>query len=356
MNDAIRIALLPGDGIGPEVTSVVRCVAEAISDAHFVHLDLLQLDWGAERYLATGEAVPPGGFDVLRNCAAVFVGAFGDPRVLDFRHAREILLGLRKELDLFVNLRPVRCFDESLNRLRGVRPEEIDIVFVRENTEGLYCGAGGTLSRGGRDELAIEEMIATRTGVERVIRFAFEFAREHGRRRVTLVDKTNVLRHVGVLWQDVYEEIASGFDSLEHDHLFVDAAAYELVRNPGRFDVVVTENLFGDVLSDLAAALQGGLGLAASANLHPGRTSMFEPVHGSAPELAGKGTANPLAALASFALLLGWVGEARAAAAIDDAIVTLVRAGNVTPDLGGSSTTWEVGEAVRTAVMERLVA
>lgn len=356
MSDAIRIALLPGDGIGPEVTGVVRLLAEALHEARVMDLELVDLDWGAEHYLATGETVPPGGFDVLRGCAAVFVGAFGDPRVPDFRHARDILLGLRRELDLFVNLRPVRCVDESLNRLRGVRPEEIDIVFVRENTEGLYCGVGGSLSRGGREEVAIEEMIATREGIDRVTRFAFRFARENGRRRVTLVDKANVLRHVGVLWRTVFDQIAAEFDELERDHLFVDTAAYELVRNPGRFDVVVTENLFGDVLSDLAAALQGGLGLAASANLHPGRTSMFEPVHGSAPDIAGTGTANPLAALASFALLLRTVGEARAASAIDDTIVALVRAGRVTPDLGGSSTTREVGEAARAAVMERLAA
>jgi len=351
-----RIAVLPGDGIGREVIAEVMQLAEAVRRVGHLVATWEELDWGAERYLATGQAMPSGGIEYLRDFDAILVGAFGDPRIPDFAHARQILLGMRFELDLYINLRSVRCFEERLNPLKSVQARDIDLVIVRENTEGLYCGAGGRLHAGTPNEVAIQEMIVTRMGVERIIRAAFEFARMRPRRKVTLVDKANVLRFAGELWQRTFGEVAAEFPDVAKDHLYADTAAMELVRNPGRFDVVVTENLFGDVLSDLAATLGGGLGLAASANLHPGRVSMFEPVHGSAPDIAGAGRANPLAAVASFGLLLRHLGRPTLADALDAAVTATVRDDIVTPDLGGKCTTAEVGEAVRERMLEQLKA
>ncbi len=347
-----RVAFLPGDGIGRDVTAEVRLLVAALAEAGLTRLEVVELDWGADRYLTTGESVPRGGFAMLRQCDAIFVGALGDPRIPDAAHARDILLGMRRELDLYVNFRPVQCLDERLNPLRGVAAREIDLVFFRENTEGLYAGIGGTLHRGGHDELAMETMVVTAHGVERIVRAAFEYAAASGRRRVTLVDKANALPHAGLLWRRGFEEVAASFPDVEAETLHVDLAAHELVRNPARFDVVVTDNLFGDILTDLGAALQGGLGMAPSANLKPGGAAMFEPVHGSAPPLAGSGGANPLAALLSFALLLRHIGEVRTAEAVEAAVRQVVRAGVVTPDLGGERTTAEVGRAVREATLQ----
>jgi 3-isopropylmalate dehydrogenase len=350
----IRIAVIPGDGIGREVTSEVVQLAEAVRRAGLLTATWEELDWGAERYLATGLALPSGGLEYLKGFNAIQVGAFGDPRVPDFAHARAILLGMRFQLDLFINLRPVRCLDERLNPLKHVSAGDIDLVIVRENTEGLYSGAGGSMHTGSNDEVTVQEMLTTRRGVERIVRAAFELARTRKRHKVTLVDKANVLRYAGELWQRTFGDLAAQYADVAKDHLYADTAAMELVRNPGRFDVVVCDNLLGDILSELAAMLGGGLGLAPSANVHPGRAAMFEPVHGSAPDLAGKGRANPLAALASFALLLRHVDRAHLADALDEAIAATVRAGIVTPDLGGTSTTAEVGEAVREHMLELL--
>ena len=352
----LRIAVVPGDGIGREVVAEVVALASALRSAGRLAADWEELDWGAERFLATGRAVPAGGFDHLRTFDAILAGAFGDPRVPDGEYMREILLGMRFELDLFINLRPVRCLQESLNPLKRVPAREIDLVIVRENSEGMYCGAGGIVHRGSPDELALQEMVITRRGVERIVRAAFEIALGRARRKVTLVDKANALRYAGELWQRVFAEVAASHPDVEADHLYADVAAMEMVRNPGRFDVVVTENLLGDVLSDLAAMLGGGLGLAASGNIHPGRVSMFEPVHGSGPDIAGKGVACPLAAFASFGLLLRHVGLASLADEVDGAIAESVRAGEVTPDLGGRCTTSEVGRAVRTRILDRVAA
>jgi 3-isopropylmalate dehydrogenase len=350
------VPVLAGDGIGREVTVEVLRLAQALVAAGALDAEFEELDWGAERYLASGEAVPLGGFERLRRAAAVLCGAFGDPRVPGHEHAREILLGMRAALDLYVNLRPVRCLDERLNPLRGVPARDIDLVIVRENTEGLYCGAGGVLRAGTPHEIAVQEMLVTRHGVERVIRYAFELAASRPKRVVTLVDKANALRHAGAVWQRAFGDVAAGFPAVRAEHLYVDAAAMLLVRDPARFDVVVTDNLFGDILSEVAAALQGGLGLAPSANLRPGGPAMFEPVHGSAPELAGAGIANPMAALASFALLLRHLGYASLAGAVEDAIAGAVRDDETTPDLGGGLGTAEVGAAVRRRVIERVAA
>ncbi len=357
MSDApVRIAVLPGDGIGREVIAEVMLVAEELRRAKRLTASWDVLDWGGDRYLVTGHAMPAGGIEYLRGFDAILVGAFGDPRVPDAEYMRRILLEIRFELDLFINMRPVRCLEERLNPLRNVSSADIDLVIVRENTEGLYCGAGGRVYAGTAAEVALQEMVVTRRGVERILRAAFDLARSRPRRKVTLVDKANALQFAGDLWQRAFGEVAAGYPDVAKDHLYADVAAMELVRNPGRFDVLVTENLLGDILSDLAAVLGGGLGLAASANVHPGRVSMFEPVHGSAPDIAGAGRANPLAAMASFALLLRHVGRPQLAGALDDAIACSVRDGRVTPDLGGSCTTAEVGAAVRERLMETVEA
>jgi 3-isopropylmalate dehydrogenase len=351
-----RIAVLPGDGIGREVIAEVALLAEDLRKAGHLAAVWEELDWGADRYLATGQAMPAGGIGYLRGFDAILVGAFGDPRVPDASYMRQVLLGIRFELDLFINMRPVRCLEERLNPLKHVKASDIDLVIVRENTEGLYCGVGGTLRGATADEVAVQEMIVTRRGVERILRAAFELARVRPRGKVTLVDKANALQFAGGLWQRTFGLVAAEFPEVAKEHLYADVAAMEMVRNPGRFDVLVTENLFGDVLSDLAAMLGGGLGLAASANLHPGQVSMFEPVHGSAPDIAGSGRANPLGALASFALLLRHLERPELAARLDEAVAWTVREGRVTPDIGGGCTTGEVGRAVRERVMEQLAA
>jgi len=301
-------------------------------------------------------AVPEGGFDALRGSDAILIGAFGDPRVPGHEHARDILLGLRTELDLFVNLRPVRCTSAGLNPLRSVPWTAIDLIVVRENTEGLYCGAGGFAHRGGPDAVAVEEMLVTARGTRRVVEAAFALAARRPRRHVTLVDKSNALRHAGEIWQHSFAAVAGRYPEVAADHLYADAAALAMVQDPGRFDVVVTDNLFGDILSEIGAGLQGGIGLAASANLGAGRLAAFEPVHGSAPELAGTGRANPLAALAAFAMLLDHVGLSELASDLEGAIADVAEAGPHTPDLGGHATTAEVGAATRARMLARIAA
>ena len=340
-----RIAIIPGDGIGIEVTrqatKVLRCVAEESE----IELELVEWDHGADRYLRTGVAITPEEMaDLETNYDAILLGALGDPRVPDHAHAREILLGLRFRLDLYINLRPVRLYDTRFSPLRDVRPEDVDLVIFRENTEGPYVGMGGTFKKGTPDELAIEEDINTRKGVERIIRAAFEFAHANGRRRVTLADKANAMRHVGGLWRRVFEEVGAEYPDVARDAWYIDALALDLVLHPARYDVIVTSNLFGDILSDLAAALVGGLGLAPSANLHPGKPGLFEPVHGSAPDLAGKDRANPLAAILTAALMLEQLGYPREAERIEAAVRESIAQGRTTPDLGGTLGTEAVGD------------
>ncbi|MBZ5588651.1 MAG: 3-isopropylmalate dehydrogenase [Acidobacteriia bacterium] len=352
----VRMAVVPGDGIGREVVAEVIRLAEALRSAGSLLASWDELDWGADRFLATGRALPPDGFQRLRAFDAILAGAFGDPRVPDAEYMREILFGMRVELDLYINLRPVRCIDERLNPLKHVRASDIDLVIVRENTEGLYCGAGGLVRPNSVHEMALQEMVVTRRCVERIVRAAFEVASTRPRRKVTLVDKGNALRFAGEVWQNTFRQVAVEFPEVMTEHLYADVAAMEMVRDPARFDVIVTENLLGDLLSDLAAMLGGGLGLAASGNINPGQVSMFEPVHGSAPDIAGRGRACPLAAFGAFALLLRHVHRGDLAGVLEAAIGDVVRAGTVTPDLGGTSTTAEVGTAVRERTLERLAA
>jgi len=345
---AKRIAVVPGDGIGPEVIDEAVGVLERLRETHGVELELRRFDWGAEKFLSEGVSLPDGALEMLtREFDAILAGAFGDPRVPSNKHAEEILLGMRRGLDLYINLRPVRLLHARLTPLRDRAPEDINFVVFRENTEGAYCGAGGFMKRGTADEIATQEELNTRKGVERIVVAAFEYARERGRRRVTMADKSNVQRFGGDLWQRVFKETAARYAEIEANHQYVDATAMFMVLNPRQYDVVVTNNLFGDILTDLGAALQGGLGLAASGNIHPGRVSLFEPVHGSAPPLAGKSEANPAGAILSAALMLEYLGRADAASAVERAVQESINEGETTRDLGGQLSTAQAGESIR---------
>ncbi len=348
----IRVALIPGDGIGPEVLRAARRVLEAAQAAGLLSIEFEEFPHSADHYLATGETLGEETFGRLRDeFRAILLGAVGDVRVPDGIHARDILLGLRFGLDLFVNLRPVRLRARDLTPLRLADGEAIDIAIVRENTEGFYTGSGGSLRQGTPQEVAISESLATRFGVERVVRAAFELARRTGRRRVTLGDKANAVPHVYGLWRRTFLEIAQEYPDLEAETRYVDALALELVRAPGRFEVIVTENLLGDILSDLGAGLVGGLGLAPSANLDLRGRGLYEPVHGSAPELAGTGAANPMAAVLSAAMLARDNGAVAAADRIEAAVDRALRSGVRTPDLGGDRTTEEVGRWIAEEVV-----
>ncbi len=350
-SDVKRIAVVPGDGIGPEVIAEAVAVLERVRETHGVRLELKQFDWGAEKFLREGVTLPEGALEMLsREFDAVLAGAFGDPRVPSNKHAEDILLGMRRGLDLYINLRPVRLLHPRLTPLRDRRADEIDFVVFRENTEGAYSGAGGFLKKGTADEIATQEELNTRKGVERIVVAAFEYARERGRRRVTMADKSNVQRFGGDLWQRVFKEVAARFPGIEANHQYVDATAMFMVLNPAQYDVIVTNNLFGDILTDLGAALQGGLGLAASGNIHPGRVSLFEPVHGSAPPLAGKSEANPAGAILSAALMLEYLGRGDAARAVEAAVRDSVETGETTRDAGGQLSTREAGEKIRVRI------
>src|SRR5437764_661784 len=347
-SNAKRIAVVPGDGIGPEVISEAVAVLERLGETHGADLELTHFDWGAEKFLSEGITLPEGGLDMLaREFDAILAGAFGDPRVASNKHAEDILLGMRRGLDLYINLRPVRLLDARLTPLRDRVPADIDFVVFRENTEGAYSGAGGFLKQGTMDEIATQEELNTRRGVERIIVAAFEYARKHGRQRVTMADKSNVQRFGGDLWQRVFKEVAARYEGIEANHQYVDAMTMFMVLDPAQYDVVVTNNLFGDILTDLGAALQGGLGLAASGNIHPGRVSLFEPVHGSAPPLAGQGVANPCGAILTAAMQLEYLGHDRASRAVEQAVRLSINAGETTRDLGGQLSTAAAGASIR---------
>jgi 3-isopropylmalate dehydrogenase len=348
-----RIAVIPGDGIGVEVTHEAVLTLKEAARLGGHPLEFEEFPYGAEHFLRTGETLPQAGFDRLSTFDAILLGALGDPRVPDNRHAADILLGLRFRLDLYVNHRPVRLLDERLCPLKGRTVKDVDFVIFRENTEGLYAGVGGFFKRGTLDEMAVQQDINTRKGVERIIRHAFEWARAHGRRRVLMSDKSNALTYGHDLWQRVYREVSHEYPDIEASHMYVDALAMQLVKDPSPYEVIVACNMFGDILSDLGAQIQGGLGLAASANLHPGRIGLFEPVHGSAPKYAGKNVANPIGAILSAAMLLDTVGRADEARLIEDAVAACVRETRTTHDLGGTLGTREAGEAIRARLRSR---
>ena len=338
---ASNIALIPGDGIGREVVGEAANVLRAIGG-----VDLHELPWSADHYLRTGETIPADGYDTLRTFDAILIGALGDPRVPDNRHARDILLGTRFALDLYVNYRPVRLLDDRLCPLKGRTRADVNFVVFRENTEGLYVGVGGRFKAGTDDEIAVQEEINTYKGVERILRHAFDYARLRGLTRVCMADKSNAMQQGHALWQRVFTQMKAEYPEIQATHLYIDALAMFMVQDPGRFQVIVTNNLFGDIITDIGGALQGGLGMAASGNVHPGKTSMFEPVHGSAPPLAGRNIANPIGAILSAALMLETLGRDDDARRIERAVEAAVQAGETTPDIGGTLGTRETGRAI----------
>ena len=343
----IRVAVVPGDGIGVDVTAEAVRALEAVSAASGRRARLTPFEWGADHFLKTGITLPPDALrDLQENYDAILLGAMGDPRVPDNRHAAEILLGMRFKLDLYVNYRPVRLFHEKLCPLKDTRPEQVDFVVFRENTEGLYVMMGGNFKKDTPEEVATEVDLNTRKGVERIIRHAFEFARARGKSRVVMGDKSNVLVHAHDLWQRTFKAVAAEFAGIEAIHLYADNLAMQMVKNPSQFQVIVTSNMFGDIVTDIGAALQGGLGMAASGNIHPGRVSLFEPVHGSAPKFAGKNVANPMGAILTAGLMLEHLGWAEEARRIEDAVRWAVASDKTTHDLGGALGTREVGQAI----------
>lgn len=344
---AYRIGVIAGDGIGPEVMAEGLKVLDAVG----VKTERIAFDLGSERYLRAGDVLPDSVLEEVRALDAVLLGAVGDPRVPPGVLERELLLKLRFSLDLYVNLRPVKLPPGVETPLAGKGPEHIDLVVVRENTEGLYAGAGGVHRRGTPDEVATQESINTRRGVERVLRYAFALAQRR-RGHLTMVHKTNVLTNAGDLWMRAFEALGAEHPDVERAYNHVDAACLYFVTAPERFDVVVTENMFGDILTDLGAAIAGGMGLAASGNINPDRTapSVFEPVHGSAPDIAGTGRANPVACILSVAMMLDHLGEPEAAVRVEDAAVRTLGKLRATSGEAMGFTTQEIGDMVAEAV------
>jgi len=342
-----RIAVIPGDGIGIDVTRESMRVLQRANNVFSAGLEFVEFDWGAEKYLKEGIALPSGAFEMFRkDFDAILFGAVGDPRVPDQRHAAEILLALRFGLDMYANVRPVRLFHERLCPLKGVGVEDVNFAVIRENTEGAYVNSGGVFKKGTPDEVANQVEIHTRKGVDRIVEYAFQYAERHGNTKVCMSDKSNVMGYAGDLWQRCFKEAASRHAGIQTSHLYIDALCLLMVRQPRDFEVIVTNNMFGDIVTDLAAALQGGLGMAASANINPGNVSLFEPVHGSSPPLAGKNIANPMGSILTAAMMLEYLGLNDAAQAVENAVVACVNQGQTTRDVGGSQGTREVADAV----------
>ena len=340
-----RIALIPGDGIGIEVTAEAVKLLQKLKASRSLPLEWRTFDWGAEKYLREGISLPEGAIEMLRReFDAILIGAVGDPRIPSLKYAVDILLGIRSGLDLYVNQRPVKLLSRKLCPLKSRTEQDINFVIFRENTEGLYAGMGGNFKRDTPEEIAVQEDVNTRKGVERILVYAFEYARSGGLTRVCMSDKSNAMPQGHGLWQRTFADVCKRYPDIEPRHLYVDTLAMEMVKNPAQFQVIATCNLFGDILSDLAAQLQGGLGLAPSANIHPGAVSMFEPVHGSAPDLAGKDLANPLAAMLAAGMMLDHLGFPQVAAEIESAVSRAIDEDKTTPDLGGTMGTREVGD------------
>ena len=347
-----RIAVVPGDGIGIEVTREAVKVLSAVAQAGGHDFDLVEFDWGAGRYLRDRVSLPEGALEQLRrDFDAILLGALGDPRAPDTSYMRDILFGLRFGLDLYANIRPVKLLHPSLTPLRNCAA--IDLVIFRENTEGLYAGVGGNFKKGTADEVAVQEDVNTYKGVERILRAAFDYARASGRKRLVMSDKSNALTYGHGLWQRLFAALAPQYPEVESRHLLVDNLALQMVRDPTQFDVIVTCNLFGDILSDLGAALVGGLGVAPSGNVNPEGISMFEPVHGSAPDIAGKGIANPLGAILAAGMLLDHLDLKQGSVWVEQAVRASLDAGKTTADLGGRLKTSDVGDWVANHIAAR---
>ena len=338
-----KVGLIGGDGIGPEVVAEAMKVVSAVG----VRLDTVDYDLGADRYLRTGEALPDSVLSELRRLDAILLGAVGPPvgsrDVPPGALERGLLLRMRFELDLYVNLRPAKLYDDRLSPLRHEDRRKIDLLIVRENTEGLYVGMGGRFKKGTEQEVAVQEDLNTYLGVTRILEYAFQNAK----RELVMVDKSNAMTHAGGLWQQQWKAGAKKHPNIKTRHLYVDAAAMQLVRDPTQFEVIVTGNLFGDILSDLTAELIGGMGIAPSGNVNPEtKRGLFEPVHGTAPDIAGRGAVNPIGAILSASMMVRHLGQGEMANAIEGAVESAIRAGECTRDLGGSLSTREVGDAV----------
>ncbi len=349
MGKSYEIAVIPGDGTGPEVTAEAVKVLQAAADRHGFTLNFHHYDWGGDRYLRTGEVLPDGAADELRGADAILLGAIGHPEVEPGILEKGILLRLRFELQQYINLRPVKLYREEDCPLKGKGPEDIDFVVVRENNEGLYVGTGGFARKGTPEEVAIQDSINTRAGVERCLRYAFELTRKRNRAKtLTLCGKTNVLTYAHDLWWRAFNEVGDAdYPDIKRDYAHVDATCMWMVKNPEWFDVIVTDNMFGDIITDLGAIIQGGMGIAAGGNLNPEGVSMFEPIGGSAPKYTGQGVINPLAAICAGQMLLAEIGESAAADAVEKAVIRVVR--EKIRGLGAGKmgmSTSEVGDAV----------
>jgi len=348
----IKIAVIPGDGIGPEVVREGLKVLEAVAGPTGLKYELTHYDFGGDRYLATGEVLPEGALEELRGFDAIYLGAVGHPDVAPGVIEKGLLLGIRFGLDQYVNLRPIKLYPGVWTPIKDKGPEEIDFIVVRENTEDMYIGTGGFMHYGTPDEVATQVAMYSRKGTERIIRYAFELARKRNKaKKLTMVDKSNVLTFGHDLWVRTFEAVAAEYPDIQKDHAYVDATCMWMVKNPEWFDVIVTTNMFGDIITDLGAMIQGGMGIAASGNINPTGTSMFEPIHGSAPKYAGQNVANPLASICALSMLLEHVGETEAAARIERAITDILGSGKI-PDLsaGECPPTSEIGEMVAKAV------
>jgi 3-isopropylmalate dehydrogenase len=350
-----KIAVIPGDGTGPEVIREGVKVLKAVCGLEGFKVDLIYYDFGGERYLKTGETLPDSAIEEFRQMDAIYLGAIGHPEVKPGILEKEILLRIRFELDLYINQRPVRLYPGVQTPIKDKGPEEIDFVVIRENTEGLYAGAGGFLRKGTPDEVAIQESINTRKGVERCLRYAFELCRHRSKmKQLTLCGKTNVLTYAFDLWERVFEQVAREFPDIKTDYAHVDAICMWMVKNPEWFDVIVTDNMFGDIITDLGAMIQGGMGIAAGANINPQGTSMFEPIGGSAPKYAGKNVINPLAAICACQMMVEHLGEKGAAGRIEEAVIQVLKGHlkNLSAEKMGYGTA-EVGDLVAEYAVKR---
>ena len=348
-----KIAVIPGDGTGPEVIREGLNVLTTVAKKTGLKYQTKEFDYGGERYLRTGEVLPKGAIEELKTFKAIYFGAIGHPDVTPGILERGIILNLRFSLDQYVNVRPVKLYPGVQSLLKDKGPEDIDFVIVRENTEGLYTGSGGFFKKGTNEEIAIQESINTRKGVERCVRYAFQLAQKRKRKKLTLCGKTNVLTYAHDLWERTFNEVAKEFSDIETDYSHVDAICMWMVKNPERFDVIVTDNMFGDIITDLGAALQGGLGIAAGGNINPDGISMFEPIGGSAPKYTGKNTINPLAAICALSMMLDYLKEEKAAKLVENAVAKAVK--NDIKDLSAGKmgmSTSEVGDLVSQYVLQ----
>jgi 3-isopropylmalate dehydrogenase len=340
------IASVAGDGIGPEVTREALRVLKATSEVYGFDYKLTDYPYGSEHYLATKEILPDAAFEEIKDMNAVYLGAIGDPRLPVGLIEYGIIAKMRFDLDLYVNLRPIQLFDERFCPLKDKKPEDVDMVIVRENTEDAYTGMHGFAHKGQANEVATQTMVYTREGTERVIRYAFELARERNKRKtVTLIDKANAVRAQD-LWTRTFAEVAAEYPDIKTEHAYIDAACMWMVKNPEWFDVAVTTNLFGDIITDLGAMVQGGMGIAASGNIHPGQVSLFEPIHGSAPKHAGKNIASPVAAIMATSMMLDYLGEKEAGKTVEDTVRRLLVSGEITGVHTAAHPTSDVGDMV----------